>query len=69
MTWRDFFNRPRNVFALVITLVAVWLLFHPAVIADLINNVIMPLLMQLFVIALIVWGIKIMIFGKKGGKK
>ena len=65
MTWRDFFNRPRNVFGLVITIVSVWLLFHPEIIVNLINNVVMPLLVQLLVIALIVWGIKIMIFGGK----
>ena len=67
MTWRDFFNRPRNVFGLIITLVTIWLLFHPQVIADTINNVIMPLLMNLLVIALVIWGIKIMIFGAKKG--
>lgn len=70
MTWRDFFNRPKYVFGLVATLVAIWLLFNPAIIADTINRVIMPLLMNLLVIALMIWGIKIMIFGaKKGGKK
>ena len=70
MTWRDFFNRPKYVFGLVATLVGIWLLFNPAIIADLINRVVMPLLMQGLVIGLMIWGIKIMIFGaKKGGKK
>ena len=70
MTWRDFFNRPRNVFGLIITLVTIWLLFHPQVIADLVTNVIMPLLIQLLVVALMIYGIKFMIWGpKKGGKK
>lgn len=70
MTWRDFFNRPKYVLGLIATLVAIWLLFNPAIIADTINRVIMPLLMNLLVIALMIWGIKIMIFGaKKSGKK
>lgn len=70
MTWRDFFNRPKYVLGLIATLVAIWLLFNPAIIADTINRVIMPLLMNLLVIALMIWGIKVMIFGvKKGGKK
>ena len=70
MTWKCFFNRPKYVFGLIATLVAIWLLFNPAIIADTINRVIMPLLMNLLVIALMIWGIKIMIFGaKKGGKK
>ena len=70
MTWRDFFNRPKYVFGLVATLVGIWLLFNPAIIADIINRVVMPLLMQGLVIGLMIWGIKIMIFGaKKGGGK
>lgn len=69
MTWKDFLNRPKYVFGLIVTLVAVWLLFNPHVIADLINRVIMPLLMHLLVIAIMIWGVKIMIFGKKSGKK
>ena len=69
MTWKEMMNRPKYVFGIVATLVAIWLLFNPAIIADLLNNVIMPLLMRGLVIALIVWGIKIMIFGSKKGKK
>lgn len=69
MTWKCFFNRPKYVFGLIATLVAIWLLFNPAIIADIINRVVMPLLMNLLVIALMIWGIKIMIFGaKKKGK-
>lgn len=70
MTWSNFFNRPKYVFGLIATLVAIWLLFNPAIIADVINRVIMPLLMNLLVIALMIWGIKIMIWGgPKKGKK
>jgi hypothetical protein len=70
MNWRDFFNRPKYVLGLIATIVGIWLLFNPHIIADLINRVVMPLLMNLLVIAIIIWGIKIMIFGgKKGGKK
>lgn len=69
MTWKEMMNRPKYVFGIVATLVAIWLLFNPAIIADLLSNVIMPLLMQGLVIALIIWGIKIMIFGAKKGKK
>lgn len=69
MTWRDFFNRPKYVLGLIATLVAIWLLFNPHVIADLINRVVMPLLMNLLVIAIMIWGIKIMVFGNKSGKK
>ena len=68
-TWRAFFNNPKYVLGLIATVVAVWLLFHPQIIVDTINNVIMPLLMQLLVVALMIWGIKIMIFGKRRGKK
>lgn len=68
-TWRAFFGNPKYVFGLIATLVAIWLLFNPQVIADIINRVIMPLLMNLLVVALMIWGIKIMIFGKRGGKK
>ena len=70
MTWKCFFNRPKYVFGLIATMVAIWLLFNPAIIADLINRVIMPLLMNLLVIGAIVWGIKLMVFGgpKKKGK-
>lgn len=72
MTRRDFFNRPKNVFGLIAALVAVWLLFNPAVLNNLLNRVVMPLLMQGLVIGLMIWGIKIMIFGPKknsGNKK
>lgn len=69
MTWADFFNRPKCVFGLIGVLVGIWLLANPAVIADLINRVVMPLLMQGLVIGLVIWGIKIMIFGKGGGSK
>lgn len=68
MTWRDFLNRPKYVFGLVVIIVATWLLFHPQTIVDVVNKVVMPLLMNLLVIALMVWGIKIIIFGKKKGK-
>lgn len=67
MTWGQFFNRPKYVFGLVAVLVGTWLLFNPQIIADLINRVVMPLLMNLLVVALMIWGIKIMIFGAKGG--
>lgn len=71
MTWGDFFNRPKYVFGLIATLVVVWLLFNPAVLNDLLNRVIMPLLMNALVIGIMIWGIKIMVFGtkKSGGKK
>lgn len=65
MTWGDFFNRPKYVFGLLATLVVVWFLFHPEVLVDLINQVVMPLLMQGLVIAIVIWGIRIMIFGTK----
>jgi hypothetical protein len=69
MTWREFFNTPKYVFGLMATMVAIWLLFNPQIITDLINQVVMPLLMKFLVIALMIWGIKIMIFGiKKKGK-
>lgn len=70
MTWKDFFNRPKYVLGLVATLVGIWLLFNPTIFDDIINRVVMPLLMQGLVIGLMIWGIKIMIFGtKKGGGK
>ncbi len=65
MTWRDFFNRPRNVFGLIATLVAIWLLFNPEVVVHTINNVVMPILFQLLVIAIMIYGIKFMIFGPR----
>lgn len=68
MTWGDFFNRPKYVFGLIATLVGIWLLTHPQIIADLINNVIMPLLMQLLAVAVMIWGFKLMVFGGKRGK-
>lgn len=70
MTWRDFFNRPKYVFGLVATLVAIWLLFNPEVVVHTINNVVMPILFQILVVGLMIWGFKIMVFGsKKSGKK
>ena len=70
MTWVDFFNRPKYVFGLVATLVGIWLLFNPEVVMHTINNVVMPILFQLLVVGLIIWGFKIMVFGsKKSGKK
>ena len=68
MAWADFFNRPKCVFGLIATLVAVWLLFHPEVLVGLINQVVMPLLMQGLVIGVMFWLIKSMIFGKPGKK-
>ena len=69
-SWRNFFNSPKCVFGLIATLVVTWLLFHPQMIADFVNNVVMPLLMQALVIGIMIWGIKIMIFGgpRKKGK-
>jgi branched-subunit amino acid permease len=69
MTWREFLNRPKYVFGLIATLVAVWLLFNPEVVVHTINNVVMPILFQLLVVGLMIWGIKIMVFGSKSGKK
>jgi hypothetical protein len=67
MTWGQFFNRPKNVFVLVATLVGIWLLFNPAVLMDFINNTVMPILMNLLVLAIMVYGIRYMFTGGKSG--
>ncbi len=63
MTWAQFFNQPKSVFGLIAAFVVIWLLFNPQTIAHLINEVIMPLLMQGLVIGLLIWAIKLMILG------
>ena len=70
MTWREFFNGPMYVFGLVAVVLGTWLVLQPLLVEEIIRQCVMPILQSLFVVAIMIWGIRFMIFGgKKGGKR